>query len=30
LKHFPEEFEAHVRDGRCPLNAPHEAVKVSA
>ena len=28
MKHFREEFEDHVRLGRCPLRVPHEEVAV--
>ena len=28
IKHFRQEFEAHVREGRCPLDAPWRARKV--
>jgi hypothetical protein len=28
LKHFADEFEEHVRLGRCPLRVEHEEVAV--
>jgi len=30
VKHFRQEFEAHVREGRCPLDAPWRAKQLTA